>query len=194
MGNSNGLGEMVVFKVSEKDVEAINRRRGHFAWSKGHGIAGFVAHIGNDVKAGQQFPMLVVKVWGPDIEVACVNGQVFLDGNDVFWATSVQHGFDAHQFTFPGEVAPMVASPASQPVQAGGVTFVAPVPLTAALVVASSNAELVVQQGATETVEPANGSILTTPDPLAPVVAPLPTVTGDEAIAAAVAGAGTAAA
>lgn len=57
--------------------------------------AGAQAHIGNDVKEGDVFPMLIVRVWGPTA-TSSVNGQVFLDGNDVFWALSRSVG------TLPG--------------------------------------------------------------------------------------------
>ena len=62
--------------------------------------AGAQAHIGNDVKEGDVFPMLIVRVWGPTAESA-VNGQVFLDGNDVFWATSRTVGTQPGTFSWP---------------------------------------------------------------------------------------------
>jgi hypothetical protein len=78
--------------LNETDAEQINRRR-----TTGREIAdriekqtwplGAQAHIGNVVKAGDVFPMIIVRVWG-DSDVSCVQGQVFLDGNDCYWATS----------------------------------------------------------------------------------------------------------
>ena len=123
MAKANGLGEMVVYKIGEQDVDAINRRREHYKASRGRGIEGFIAHVGNPVQAGDEFPMLITRVWGPDIEVAYVNGQVFLDGNDVFWATSVNHGFGEREFTFVGEEQTPVALPDQIPMP-GAVTFV----------------------------------------------------------------------
>jgi len=83
------IGRVVLYTLHEQDAEQINRRR-----TNGKDIArriqkndpnemssswpiGAQAHIGNEVKAGEQFPMLVTKVWSPGY----VNGQVFLDGN-----------------------------------------------------------------------------------------------------------------
>jgi hypothetical protein len=44
--------------------------------------------------------MLIVRVWGPSAESA-VNGQVFLDSNDVFWATSRRVGDQPGTFSWP---------------------------------------------------------------------------------------------
>ena len=49
--------------------------------------AGAQAHIGNEAKEGDTFPMLITKCWG-DTPTASVNGQAFLDGNDVRGVTS----------------------------------------------------------------------------------------------------------
>jgi len=88
------VGRIVHYMLSESDAEQINRRRTSSqdisrrieaeAWP-----LGAQAHIGNRAEAGQVYPMLIVRVWSatPD-EVTSVQGQVFLDGNDVFWATS----------------------------------------------------------------------------------------------------------
>lgn len=86
------VGRIVQYALSEQDAAEINRRR-----TNGPSIAdrikssawpvGAQGHIGNEARAGQVRPMIVVQVWGED-EGSCVNGQVFLDGNDVFWALS----------------------------------------------------------------------------------------------------------
>ncbi len=65
--------------------------------------AGAQAHIGNEAKPGQVFPMLIVQVWGPS-PTSAVNGQVFLDGNDVFWALSVSVGEGPHSWSWPPRV------------------------------------------------------------------------------------------
>lgn len=109
------LGRIVHYRLSKEDAEQIMRRR-----TTGKSIAdrlkvvvdfakeqvlkawpeGAQAHIGNDVKEGDTFPMLIVKLWG-DMETASVNGQVFLDGNDVLWATSVSVGEGPHTWSWP---------------------------------------------------------------------------------------------
>jgi len=86
------VGRIVHYMLTENDAEQINRRR-----TSGQDISkrieadkwplGAQAHIGNTVRAGDVFPMMIVRVW-PDSEVSSVQGQVFLDGNDCFWATS----------------------------------------------------------------------------------------------------------
>lgn len=83
-------GRIVLYCLSADDVVAINRRRTTSSeiremildhkWS-----IGAQAHIGNEVHEGDVFPGMVVRVWDADK----INIQVNLDGNDVFWATSV---------------------------------------------------------------------------------------------------------
>jgi hypothetical protein len=78
--------------LNETDAAEINRRR-----TTGRAIAdrieaekwplGAQAHIGNQAEAGHVYPMLIVRVWG-ESDVSAVQGQVFLDGNDCYWATS----------------------------------------------------------------------------------------------------------
>lgn len=93
------IGRIVIYRLTEADVEAVHRRR----TTRGSIIErirqnlwplGAQAHIGNKVDVGQAFPMLIVRVWTAD----CVNGQVFLDGNDVLWVSSVlsDFGTDMH--------------------------------------------------------------------------------------------------
>ena len=119
------LGRIVLYKLSSDDAAQINRRR-----TTGSSIAeriknnnlpeamgepeserdsfqfrqkwplGAQAHIGNSVSEGDVFPMMVTKVWQPGY----VNGQVFLDGNDCFWATSVIEGNDERQWSWPPRV------------------------------------------------------------------------------------------
>lgn len=59
-----------------------------YAWP-----AGAQAHIGNDVRAGDICPAMVVAVAGGDV----VNLKVMLDGADEYWATSVHYDADKLQ-------------------------------------------------------------------------------------------------
>lgn len=109
------IGRIVHYRLSADDVVQINRRRTTRksiadrmkygddplmkAWP-----AGAQAHIGNDVKEGDVFPMLIVRVWGPSAE-STVNGQVFLDGSDVYWTTSVSVGEGPRTFSWPTRTA-----------------------------------------------------------------------------------------
>jgi len=56
-----------------------------------HWPIGAQAHIGNTSSAGDTLPLLVVRVWPNEFGEgkSGVNGQVFLDGNDTFWVTSI---------------------------------------------------------------------------------------------------------
>lgn len=95
-------GRIVQYTLSEQDAEQINKRRED---SRKSGIAGqnsgAVVHVGNVASAGNTLPMMIVRVWGSG-ENAGVNGQVFLDGNDTFWATSTTQGEgERHWREFP---------------------------------------------------------------------------------------------
>lgn len=109
------VGRIVHYRLSAQDAEQVMRRR-----TNGNSIAdriqkqivdqdggfnsawplGAQAHIGNNVKEGDSFPMLIVRCLG-DAPSSCVNGQVFLDGNDVLWATSVSVGEGPHSWSWP---------------------------------------------------------------------------------------------
>lgn len=99
-------GRIVHYTLTAGDAEQVNRRR-----TTGGSIAdrmkqeppawpaGAQAHIGNQAQEGHVLPMLVVRVWSPD--TGCVNGQVFLDGNDTLWATSAIPGDGPGQWRWP---------------------------------------------------------------------------------------------
>jgi hypothetical protein len=111
------IGRIVHYRLSADDATQINRRRTSgisiatrmktFAKSAEDGPEvvygwpeGAQAHIGNAVKEGDTFPMLVTKVWGENPSSA-VNGQAFLDGNDVLWVTSACIGDGPRTFSWP---------------------------------------------------------------------------------------------
>ncbi len=83
------VGSIVLYCLSREDAKEINFRyetsymlRKHFK----NYVPGNQAHVGNLVCPGEFLPMIIIKVWS-DI---CVNGKVFLDGNDDLWVTSVK--------------------------------------------------------------------------------------------------------
>jgi hypothetical protein len=116
------IGRTVLYTLKEADAVDINRRR-----TTGKEIAdriennsvplqsmplgkpirtwplGAQAHIGNPAYNGEVYPMIVVRVWpdeyGPHFDG--VNGQVLLDGNDTFWATSVKEGTEPGTWHWP---------------------------------------------------------------------------------------------
>jgi hypothetical protein len=105
------IGRIVHYRLNVDDVAQINRRRttgASIAERMKYGDdpqlkawpAGAQAHIGNGVKEGDTFPMLITKVWG-DTPTSAVNGQAFLDGNDVLWVTSASVGEGPRSWSWP---------------------------------------------------------------------------------------------
>lgn len=105
------VGRFVHYTLNEADAEAINRRRDDFqAFQRSHahphepgqpGATGHQAHVGNAARAGQTYAALVVCVF-EGAEVA--NLQVFLDGNDSYWATSRKEGDAPGTWMWPPRV------------------------------------------------------------------------------------------
>ncbi len=94
------IGRIVHYRLATWDVEAINRRRADAA-DAGRRDDGAQVHTGNQVSEGDVFPAMIVRCWG-EIEGSMVNLQVFLDGNDTYWATSrVEGDALAHWFAPP---------------------------------------------------------------------------------------------
>lgn len=95
------IGRIVLFKLSEDDAEKINRRRTDAERNpNNHVREGAIVHTGNPVGIGEVYPMIITRVWNEQSSGA-VNGQVMLDGNDTYWASSVTHGEGEHEFTWP---------------------------------------------------------------------------------------------
>lgn len=96
------------YTLSAQDAEQIIRRR-----TSSKAIAdrialsmwpiGAQAHIGNEPHEGDVVPMMIVRVWPGDTHG--VNGQAFLDGNDVLWVTSVAEGTTPGTYAWPPRVA-----------------------------------------------------------------------------------------
>ena len=95
------LGGIVYYRLTEEDVVQITRRRTTSESirerlkirSVEEGVpwpVGAQAHIGNAVRVGQVFPMLIVRVG--DGLAKMVSGQVFLDGTDVLWVQDIYQG------------------------------------------------------------------------------------------------------
>jgi len=94
------VGHIVLYILTEQDAIQINRRR-----TTSESIAerikfqagtdrlrwpvGAQAHIGNEVHAGDVFPMMITRVWTSGM----VNGQLFLDGNDTLWVERACRGY-----------------------------------------------------------------------------------------------------
>lgn len=82
------IGHFVRYTLNEQDAARIAELRQQREVS------------GNLAEVGQVYPMLIVRTWG-DKPDSAVNGQVFLDGNDVLWVTSRSVGEGPGRFAWP---------------------------------------------------------------------------------------------
>lgn len=82
------IGRIVHYTLSDQDVERVN------------GLRKIRDVTGNTVEPGQVYPLLIVRTWGETSE-SSVNGQVFLDGDDVLWVTSRSVGDGPGYFSWP---------------------------------------------------------------------------------------------
>ena len=102
MAQLPSIGRIVHYTLGETDAQEINRRREDARQNRipaDH--MGSVVHTGNSVKAGDVYPVVITRCWADPIQMnSSVNGQVMLDGNDVFWATSVYVGEPGEQRRF----------------------------------------------------------------------------------------------
>ena len=100
------IGRIVLYTLSATDAEKINKRLkdAQLAMSQ-HRTAsnGVMVHVGNSVEEGNQFPMIITKVWGSD-ESSAFNGQVMLDANHTFWASSTAIGDGPGRCAWPPRV------------------------------------------------------------------------------------------
>lgn len=77
-------GRIVHYSLTKEDAHHVNRRRVAMT-SEPTWVPGSQAHVGNPAHEGDVVPLLVVRSWNHG-----VNGQAFLDGNDVLWITSAR--------------------------------------------------------------------------------------------------------
>ena len=94
------IGRIVSYTLGAQNAVEINRRR---ADSRASNIAGDKSgaqvHVGNDAASGQVYPMMITRVWdSAPTDESVVQGQVFLDGNDVLWVTSAKQGDDDYHW------------------------------------------------------------------------------------------------
>ena len=79
------IGRIVHYTLSKQDVLLI----------------GSQDRLGNHVAAGQVYPAVVVRVFDGGVGA---NLQVFLDGNDTYWATSRLKGEEPGTWAWPERV------------------------------------------------------------------------------------------
>jgi hypothetical protein len=87
------IGRIVHYTLNEGDARNIGAKRGVASPNIG-------SIQGNGVRAGDVYPMLITRAWG-DQPDSLVNGQVFLDGGDCLWVTSVKVGEGPRTFAWP---------------------------------------------------------------------------------------------
>lgn len=95
------VGRIVHYCLTAEDAEQINRRRQDAQSNMyEHQVnkKGVMVHVGNMAQLGQVLPMIVVRINGPG---DYINGQVFLDGNDLFWARSASQGTGPGTWRWP---------------------------------------------------------------------------------------------
>jgi hypothetical protein len=88
------IGRIVHYTLTQQDADAINGRRNdgrsHKAECDDNGGWQESIPVGNAVGEGDVYPMMITRVWSDEpTESTSVNGQVYLDGNDIHWVTSV---------------------------------------------------------------------------------------------------------
>lgn len=76
------IGETVIYKLTEHDVQVINKRRN----ARGGDF--------NDVQVGEVYPAIVVRAFSDS-----ANLHVLLDGLDTHWAVSRSEGQAGGQYT-----------------------------------------------------------------------------------------------
>lgn len=103
------IGRIVHYCLSSRDADAINRRRDDAMQTlaalvpeQGVRVAGDgkQIHVGNIAREGDVYPAIIVRAWNDDL----LNLQVFLDGNDTYWATSAHLGAEAGTWSWPTRV------------------------------------------------------------------------------------------
>lgn len=91
------IGRMVYYKFSKDSAEEVNKRRSDTNKNIEkirEDSFGYQTHVGNPVKEGDILPMTITFVHNEDL----INGKVFLDGGDDYWATSVSLGSENGQW------------------------------------------------------------------------------------------------
>lgn len=85
------VGDIVLYSLTTYDAACINKRRADASRNAAaieRGELGCIVHVGNPVSSGEEYPMVVTRVWTP----RCVNGKVLLDGSDSYWVASAEEG------------------------------------------------------------------------------------------------------
>lgn len=98
-----GIGDIVLYVLDEYDAAAVNRRRTNsyaiqLLRQEDRWPQGAQAHVGDYVRKGQTFPLIVYRAW-EDLGEERVDGQVILPGTDVLWVQARRQGFNVGEYT-----------------------------------------------------------------------------------------------
>jgi len=118
------IGRIVHYRLTDDDAARMNQRRADYTAAANSHLhphepgtpppTGHVAHVGNRLTGGEYYPAMVVRTFSmvphPDRTSApavspYVNLQVFLDGTDQLWATSVDEGDEPGTWAWPPRAA-----------------------------------------------------------------------------------------
>lgn len=93
-------GRIVHYQLSTQDAEQVNRRRADaqakMDWHR-ENKTGAIVHVGDMVYVGDIFPMIIVMAHTD----GSVSGQVFLNGNDLFWVRHAPRGTQPGEWAWP---------------------------------------------------------------------------------------------
>jgi hypothetical protein len=104
------IGRIVHYTLTDQDAAAIHSARSDF-------------RDGNSVEAAQVYPAMVTRVWNDGDPEMTVNLQVFLDGNDAYWATSRAEGEGPGCWTWPARAEEPEVPEQDQVAGTGGVVY-----------------------------------------------------------------------
>ena len=90
-------GRIVEYTLSQSDVDFVNTRQRNIDSMEASVAATALLPNHNPLRAGDTYPMVIVRVWGTT-ETSAVNGQVLLDGDHALWVTSRQQGDGEYQW------------------------------------------------------------------------------------------------
>lgn len=96
------IGRIVHYTLSAQDVDTIACRRSASGRYLAEHLESVQILVGNPVREGDVFPMMIVRVW--EASMPLVQGQVFLDGSDTLWVTSITEGTEPGTYAWPPRV------------------------------------------------------------------------------------------
>lgn len=94
------IGRIVHYTLNQSDADQINKRRAVALEAARNAGAAVLADGGNSAAEGDTYPAIAVRIFG-GAPASYANLQVFLDGNDSYWATSRPEGDKPGTWSWP---------------------------------------------------------------------------------------------